>query len=127
MTGRSGENESKVSREESGVELKVAQEDKGKTKKQSSRRRNQRLDGFKKDFRCCISSFSGSENATGLDEIEAVTRFLFEVSEAEYESIIKAGRSTQDEKHARSKKGGFLDKRIPSQELQQGFILLNAH
>ena len=98
MTGRSGENESKVSREESGVELKVAQEDKGKTKKQSSRRRNQRLDGFKKDSRCCISSFLGSQNATGLDEIEA-----------ECESLIKAEGSTQDQKHARSK-------RIPSQE-----------
>ena len=127
MTGRSGENESKVSREESGVELKVAQEDKGKTKKQSSRRRNQRLDGFKKDFRCCISSFSGSENATGLDEIEAVTRFLFEVSEAECESLTKAGKSTQDQKHARSKQGGFLDNKIPTQELQQGYILINAH
>ncbi|KAG2281494.1 hypothetical protein Bca52824_052714 [Brassica carinata] len=66
MTGRSGENESKV-----------AQVDKEKTKKKSSRRRNQKLYGFKKDSRCCISSFSGSENATGSDEIEAVTRFLF--------------------------------------------------
>ncbi|XP_013639648.1 PREDICTED: uncharacterized protein LOC106344899 [Brassica oleracea var. oleracea] len=103
MTGKSGENESKVSSEESGEEPKVAKGDKGKTKKKSSRRRNQKLDGFKKDSRCCISSSSGSENATGLDEIEAATRFLFEVSETEYESLIKAEGSTQDQKHARSK------------------------
>ncbi|KAF3505182.1 hypothetical protein F2Q69_00042677 [Brassica cretica] len=72
-------------------------------------------------------SEKGAEKSVKGAEQRTVTRFLFEVSEAEYESIIKAGRSTQDEKHARSKKGGFLDKRIPSQELQQGFILLNAH
>jgi len=92
MTGKSGENESKVSSEESGEEPKVAKGDKGKTKKKSSRRRNQKLDGFKKDSRCCISSFLGSQNATGLDEIEA-----------ECESLIKAEGSTQDQKHARSK------------------------
>ena len=96
--------------------------DKEKTKKQSSRRRNQKLHGFKKDSECCISSI-----LTGLDEIEAAIGFLFKVSEVECESLIKAGKSTQDQKHARSKQGGFLDKMIPSQELQQCCILLNAH
>lgn len=71
MTRMSGKNESKVSIEESGAEPKVAQVDKERTKKKSSRRRNQKLHGFKKDSECCISSISGSENATGLDEIEA--------------------------------------------------------
>ena len=116
-----------MSREQSGAEPKVAQVDKEKTKKQSSRRRNQKLHEFKKDFECCISSISASENATGLDEIEAAARFMFEVSEAECESLTKAGKSTQDQKHARSKQGGFLDNKIPTQELQQGYILINAH
>lgn len=52
---------------------------------------------------------------------------MFKVSEAECESVIKEGESTQDQKHARSKQGGLLDNKIPTQELQQGCILLNAH